>query len=245
MIEDQLGHRTIREFRDQPVSEEVVELLGKVAMRTASSRGLQHAGIIRVRDMHKRQELARIGKQEYVARAPEYFLFIVDAHRSAGILQECGGDPQAACRADVFVEGFTDACLMAQNVVNAAEELGLGTNYLGNVQNDPLAVVRLLGMPKLTFPVVGLTFGYPAQDPQCKPRMDASLRMMVDEYRQPQSWVAALADYDERMRTYYDLRDSGSPSDPFTQQVVHRIASPLQANRTIAAAISQGFDLAG
>ena len=38
-------------------------------------------------------------------------------------LRAQGYDPVAAGKTKVFVEGFTDACLMAQNVVNAAERL--------------------------------------------------------------------------------------------------------------------------
>lgn len=54
-------------------------------------------------------------------------------------------DPRArAATTKVFVEGFTDACLMAQNVVNAAERTGLGANYLGNIHNETAAVIETL-----------------------------------------------------------------------------------------------------
>ena len=65
----QLTHRTIREFTDQPVTDETMETLYRVAMRTASSRGMQHASIIRVTDPKLRARLAEIGAQEYVGRA--------------------------------------------------------------------------------------------------------------------------------------------------------------------------------
>lgn len=136
MVERQLSHRTIREFTDQPVDDQTLETIYDVAMRTASSRGMQQATIIRVTDTQLRERLAEIGNQEYVRRAPVYLLFLADTARNAQILQENGGDPRAAGRTKAFVEAFTDACLMAQNVVNAAESFGLGANFLGNIHND-------------------------------------------------------------------------------------------------------------
>ena len=139
----------------------------------------------------------------------------MDTARNAALLE----DPSAAGHTRPFVEGFTDACLMAQNVVNAAESLGMGANYLGNIHNDLQAVVDLLELPQYTFPVVGLTLGWPAQEPQLKPRIPARLRVMENTYQAPASWEEALAEYDQEMTTYYDLRDANRRSDNFFRQV--------------------------
>lgn len=37
---------------------------------------------------------------------------------------------------DNFFSSFTDACLMAQNIVNGAEAMDLGAVYLGSILND-------------------------------------------------------------------------------------------------------------
>ncbi|AEX75715.1 putative nitroreductase [Corynebacterium diphtheriae HC02] len=162
-IRTQLNHRTIREFTTEQVSEEIMEQLFAVAGRTATSLGMQSTSIIRVTDPQLRARLAEIGAQEYVGRAPIYLLFIVDCHRNAGILQELGADPAGVATARNFVQGFTDTCLTAQNVCIAAESMGLGVNFLGNVHNDAAAVIELLQLPELTFPVVGMTLGWPNQ----------------------------------------------------------------------------------
>lgn len=242
-IASQLSHRTIREFTTDPVPEETMAQIFQVARQTASSRGLQQTAIIRVRDQAKRDALAVIGNQEYVARAPEYLLFIIDAHRSAAILEEMGVAVHQAASVDVFTEAFTDACLMAQNVVVAAESLGFGANYLGNILNDPQGVVDLLGLPKLTFPVVGLTLGMPNQSPQLKPRMDMSLRVMENGYTEPESWLEALSEYDETMQTYYDLREANKKVDSYTNQVKTRLGRPTPSRDRILDTIrAQGFD---
>lgn len=74
----------------------------------------------------------------------------------------------------------------------------MGANYLGNIHNDTAAVIEALDLPELTFPVVGLTVGWPNQDPQLKPRMPKKFRVMENGYQRPESWTEALKDYDGR-----------------------------------------------
>lgn len=244
-IDTQLRHRTIRQFTGDPLPDDVFRTLMDVAQRTASSRGMQHASIIRVVDAQLRSVLADVGHQAYMGQAPEMLVFIVDTHRNQVILDERGAAGYGARSMDSFFEGWTDACLMAQNIVVAAESLGLGTNYFGNVLNSPSRVIELLRLPALTFPVVGLTLGYPAQDPQLKPRMPMSLRVLTNGYTEPPSVVDALRDYDAVMQTYYDLREHGRRSDTFTDQVVSKLNAVLPERHHIVQAIrSQGWDLA-
>ncbi|MDO5025842.1 MAG: nitroreductase family protein [Trueperella sp.] len=241
-VRGQLAHRTIREFTADPIPEETMQTLFQVAMQTASARFLQAASIIRVQDQTKRDALARIGKQEYVARAPEYLLFVADARRSAKILAESGTDQNYASSAQLFREAFTDACLMAQNVVVAAESLGLGTNYLANIFNDVAGVIDLLELPEFVFPVLGLTLGKPNQKPQLKPRIPAKFRVMTDTYQEPESWTETLADYDQEVQTYYDLRAANRRVDAFTTQTVRALAGDKRNDQAlIRAIVAQGF----
>ncbi len=74
-IKMQLNHRTIREFTDKAISDEIISRLVQVAERTATSNGLQACSIIRISDQAIKNELADICKQEYVARMPELWDF--------------------------------------------------------------------------------------------------------------------------------------------------------------------------
>lgn len=241
-IRTQLTHRTIREFTSDAVPADVLDTLFDVAVQTPSSRALQQTGIIHVTDQSVQDELAELGRQEYVRRAPVYLMFIIDAARNAAILAEAGRDPAAAGSTKVFVEAFTDACLTAQNVAVAAESMGLGVNYLGNIHNDTARVIELLGLPRYTFPVVGMTLGYPNQDPQLKPRIPRKFRVMRDRYTAPDNWTAALADYDAEMTTYYDLRNANQREDSFTNQVYTKLTTePRPQDKSLDAARAQGF----
>lgn len=208
-IKKQLAHRTIREFKDQKIPPEIFDQLMEVARRTATSVGMQASSIIRVTDIELKKKIAEVCNQDYVARAPELLIFIVDQYRNNQIAKERNYRAENAKDMDRFFQSFTDACLMAQNVVNAAESLGLGTVFLGSILNDSEKICELLKLPQLTFPVLGLGIGYPNQNPQLKPRMDMKLRVFENAYTTFDNYLDMIKEYDEEMRTYYDLRDPG------------------------------------
>ena len=240
----QLSHRTIREFKDQKISNEVFELLMEVARRTATSTGMQACSVIRVTDQEIKNKIAEVCKQEYVAKAPELLIFIVDQYRNNQIAKEKNCFVENAKDMDRFFAAFTDACIMAQNVVTAAESLGLGTVYLGSILNDSEKICELLKLPELTFPVIGLGLGYPNQDPQIKPRMEMRLRVFENKYTFFENYLDEIKEYDEEMRVYYDLRQPDRPVGSFSNQVVTRLKQSMPKRQEILNAVrKQGFDL--
>lgn len=246
MIEKQLQHRTIREFKNMDLPREIVDTLMEVARRTATSNGLQAYSIIRITDPSIKKQLAEVCNQEYVARAPELWVFIVDQFRNNSIVKEKGSETRNAADMDKFFQGFTDACIAAQNVVNAAEAMDLGTVYFGSILNDPAKTCKILNLPKLTFPVVGLGLGYPNQNPQLKPRFENRLRVFENSYKIFDNYLDEIKDYDEEMTTYYDLRDANRRVDSFSDQVVDKLAISLPKRREMLKVIrQQGFDVQG
>ncbi len=247
-VRTQLQRRTIREFTNEPVSDTILEQLFEVAMHTPSSLGLQSSSIINITDQHLRDELARIGEQDYVRRAPIYLLFVADCRRNADILTTQGGNPANAGSVRNFIQAWTDTALMAQTVATAAESLGLGVNFLGNVHNDANAVISLLNLPALTMPVVGMTIGWPAQQPTTKPRLPQRLRVMENGYQadllNSEEGAAELAAYDTAMANYTDLRFAHATVPPFSAQVLAKNPDMRDArDDTIRIARAQGFEV--
>ncbi len=227
MIKKQLEHRTIREFKDERIPKEILDKLIEVARRTATSTGMQAFSIIRVNDPVLRKEISMVCNQDYVARAPELLIFVADQFRNLKIAEEKGCFDERAANMDRFFQAFTDACIAAQNVVNAAESMNLGAVYLGSILNDSERIVELLKLPKLTYPVLGLGIGYPNQSPQLKPRMDMSLRVFENTYTVFDNYLEKIKEYDEEMTGYYDLRDNNKRIDSFSDQVVSKIQNVL------------------
>jgi nitroreductase len=243
MVQRQLAHRTIREFKNERIPAEIFDQLMEVAKRTASSTGMQASSIIRITDTAVKNKIAEVCQQEYVARAPELLIFIVDQYRNFQIAKEKNFAAEGARDMDRFFSAFTDACITAQNVVNAAEAMSLGTVYLGSILNDSAKICEILELPELTFPVVGLGIGYPNQKPQLKPRMDMELRVFENCYVRFDNYLDEIKEYDEEMTAYYDLRNANRRVDSFSDQVIARYSSIMPKRQEILNVIrDQGFD---
>lgn len=235
-----LNHRTIREFKSSPMPPQQLSILLDIAKRTATSMGLQSFSIIRIVNPELKAAIAEVCNQEYVARVPELFIFIVDAYRNSRIAREQGITSDIERDSDRFFQGWTDAAIAAQNMVAAAELGGFGTVFFGSILNNVPKMIELLKLPELTFPVVGVGIGVPNQKPQLKPRMPREANVFDDSYTVFDSYLELLEDYDEEMEQYYDMRDTNRRVDSFTKQVAGKKAVPLR-QKLIQQAEAQGF----
>lgn len=163
-IASQLAHRTIRAYKDQPLTEAEVTTLMDVARHTATSSFLQSCTVLHITDPQVRETIGAASGQPYVGGTKgDLFIFVADLYRNSRIRAERGISSEALGSINLFLTALEDALLAAQNVVVAAESMGLGTVYLGSILADPRPVVKVLELPELTFPIVGLLVGHPDQ----------------------------------------------------------------------------------
>ncbi len=178
------GHRSIRHFTDEPISEAQREAIINSARATSSSSFLQCSSIIRITDKALREELVTLtGGQKHVAQAAEFWVFCADFNRH---LQICP-DAQLGL-AEQLLLGVVDTAMMAQNALIAAESLGLGGVYIGGLRNNIEAVTKLLKLPQHVLPLFGLCLGWPADNPDLKPRLPASILVHENSYNR---WIKA------------------------------------------------------
>lgn len=182
-IASQLAHRTIRAYKDQPLTDAEVETLMDVARHTATSSFLQSCTVLHITDPQVREAIGTASGQPYVGGTKgDLFIFVADLYRNSRIRAEQGVSSEALGSINLFLTALEDALLAAQNVVVAAESMGLGTVYLGSILADPRGVVDALELPELTFPVVGLLVGHADQEPGQKPRMPLSVVTAKNTY---------------------------------------------------------------
>lgn len=243
-IKNQLNHKTIREFKDEKLDDGVIESLLEVANMAPTSNGMQFFSIVRITDPELKEKFALNGQQDYMARAPHLWIFVVDLFRNYTIAKENGEENDEMIGFDKFIQGFTDAIIAAQNVAVACESLGLGVNYFGNIHNDTKDIIKLLDLPELTYPAVGLGFGIPNQEPQLKPRMDINLKTFENKYQVFDNYNEKISDYDKEMTTYYDLRNANRRVDSFSNQIPKKQGTVI-ANRgkMFKTLLEQGFDI--
>ncbi|WP_241864923.1 NADPH-dependent oxidoreductase [Lacticaseibacillus kribbianus] len=241
-IERQLAHRSVRRFTAQPLPAAVIDELVSVAQHTATSHFMQAFSVISVTDPAVRAQVAAISTQRYVNGNGHLFVFVADQYRAAALAQAT--DVSALGSADKLLQAVSDAVLAAQNVVNAAESLGLGTVVLGSILNDPRRLIALLHLPRYTFPVLGLIVGYPDQATQPKPRMPQGMMHFTDGY-DTRAAVADIANYDTTIADYYANRSRNARQESFTHLLTGAATTtPAKRGELLAALQGQGFLLA-
>ena len=212
------SHRSIRSFTETPVPQDVLTTITTAAQAAASSSFLQGVTIIRVTDTEKRVALREVANgQRYVEEAPEFLVFCADLSRSMRCCEMHGGEA-AKGLTEQFIIATVDTALYAQNMVVAAESVGLGICYIGALRNDPARVTDILGLPQQVYPVFGLCLGYPDQDPEVKPRLPFPVAMKENSYS-TEGEAEAIAAYDEDMRAYYASRTDNQKAQGWSEQM--------------------------
>lgn len=214
----QINHRSIRKFKDRPLTTEQLDTLYEAARHTSTSMFYQQFTILHITDPKKRAAVREISQQPYVGANGDLFIFLADLYRNQQIRQQLGNDDGRLHTTDIFMQAAEDAILALQNALTAAESIGLGGVVLGSIKNDPEKLIEVLDLPKMTFPILGLQVGVPDQEPQLKPRLPLEQIVFDNDY--PRDFkVSSLKDYDKIVTTYYDLRDANRRIDSFTNQI--------------------------
>lgn len=219
-------HRSIRKYTDKPIDDAVLKELVEAGQWASTSSYVQAYSVIRVKNKEKREAMAVLsGDQKNVRTAPEFLVFCADLNR---LNTAC--DMHDVEMQDGFIEllliASVDAALMAQNVMIAAESMGLGGVYVGGLRNDPEQMSQLLGLPERAYPVFGLCLGWPDQNPDQKPRLSQELVYFEDVYQEPDK--EALQSYDETVKAYYNERTKGRIKHSWTEQMSEKLSKEIR-----------------
>ncbi len=198
VIEQIYRHASVRRFSPEPVSTELVESIVAAAQRSATSSNLQMYSVVAVTDADRRARLSELcGGQAQIAEAPVFLAWCADRSRLDRIC-EYRGYTQPTEHVEPFLVAAVDAAILMQTATLAAESLGLGSCYIGAIRNDPAAVIELLQLPRLTFPIAGMTLGWPGETPKPKPRLPTSVILHWETYDVGDE-EAGLLEYDRVM----------------------------------------------
>ncbi len=211
-------HTSVRHFTTQEVPGELVRAIVEAGQWASTSNHIQAYSIIHVRDQAKKDRLAHLaGDQTYVADCPVFLVFCADLKRleTACALNDTTMESGSS---ETFLLATIDASLAAQNVMLAAESLGLGGVYIGGLRNRPREVCDLLQIPAQVYPVFGMCLGYPARLNAVKPRLPLALVLKEDSY-DTSGDAPLLAQYDQEISDYYKKRSAGKRSNTWSQGV--------------------------
>ena len=248
VLEQLRRHASARHFRPDPIAPETLETIIDCAQRAPTSSNTQAYAVIAVGAADRRAELATLcGDQDQIRQAPLFLAWCADLSRidRATALR---GLPHEHTYVENFLIAAIDASLAAQNAALAAESLGLGVCYIGALRNNTRAVIRLLELPRLMFPLFGMTLGVPARTPKPRPRLP--LRAVLHHERYSDAGQdEALREYDQAMIAtgIYDGRQVPVPGRPgavedygWTEHTARRVAKPARIDLK-AVLEEQGF----
>ena len=138
--------------------------------------------IIHVTDPQLKAQLAEsCDHQLFIARAPLVLVFCADCRKWYKAFLEYGCDPRKPGVGDLML-AVSDTNIAAQNAVVAAQSLGIGSCYIGDIMENAEQQRRLLSLPEYVFPAAMLVFGYPEAQQLERPKPPRSeLRYTVHE----------------------------------------------------------------
>lgn len=157
--------RTIRQYSNQEVSQELLNRLLAEASRTQTMGNLQLYSVVVTRSDEMKQKLAPAHfNQPMVTQAPVVLTICADFNRTS-TWARCRNAEPGYDNFLSFINAATDALLYTQTLCNLMDEEGLGYCYLGTTVYQPQQIIDILELPRLTMPVATLTVGWPAEEP--------------------------------------------------------------------------------
>lgn len=208
-----MNRRSIRRYSGKPISKEEKETILKAACAAPSAGNQQMYTIIDVTDQKLKEALAiSCDNQPFIAQGEIVLVFCADTLKWHEGFIDCDAGPRPQGPGDLAL-AITDTCIAAQNAVIAAESLGIGSCYIGDILENCEKHRELLQLPEYVLPCAMIVFGYP--DPSefektrtkrapleyivsenCYPKMDAEYRyglfgkgMDKDKYEE---WMKAF-----------------------------------------------------
>lgn len=175
--------RSIRKFKVDEVSDEVLNPLFEKAFRSSTTGNMQLYSVVITRDKAQKEKLAPAHfNQPAYANAPMVITFCADFNRFTKWCEQRNATP-GYDNAESFACAAIDTVIAAQTFCVAAEEAGLGICYLGTTTYNPDQIAEVLQLPKLVVPIVTLSVGYPAEDPQCSDRLPIEAIVHQERYK--------------------------------------------------------------
>ncbi len=222
VMQTMLSHCSIRKFTETPIEFEVLEKLVECGQAAASSSFIQACSIIRVTNKEHRKQISEVaGGQQWVNEAAEFLIFCADLKRvELACVQQNKGELEGYT--EHFIAATVDVALVAENMLLAAESLGMGGVFIGGIRNDPQTVSEILELPDQVYPVFGMCLGWPAIEPDVKPRFPVKSILHTNRYALEKIEEDVQA-YDKQMQSYYKSRSGMTRVSDWSTQTAQAV----------------------
>lgn len=218
------NRKSTRKYASVPVTQEEKAAILHAAMRSPTAGNMMMYSMIEVEDQTIKDRLAvSCDHQPFIAEAPYVVLFLADYQRLfdfytyCGVEAECkekGISPRLPQEGDLLL-ACCDALIAAQTAVIAAESMGIGSCYIGDILENADFHRELFDLPRYTLPISLVCFGRPFSEKEEKhltPRFNRELVAFTNRYhRLTQSELTQL---------YASTAAKNSPNVPVEEAVM-------------------------
>lgn len=209
--------RSIRVYEQEPLTQEEKDTIIQATLRAPTAGGMMLYTIIEVEDQKiKDQLVSTCDNQPFIASSSYLLLFLadyqrwVDLYKAAGCesrAEELGIQTRQPAEGDLVL-ALMDALIAAQTAVIAAESMGIGSCYIGDIIENFESHQEIFQLPQYTFPAALICFGRSAEKSNGKPRPRFNREFIVHKNSYKRFDKESLND----MHTEY-----GSPSFEFRE----------------------------
>lgn len=168
MLSQLLQRKSVRAFTDREIAPEDKRAILEAAAAAPTAGNQQLYTILDITDEALKQRLAvTCDNQPFIAKAKLVLIFCADLQKWFDAFEGAGCEPRKPAVGDLLL-AVSDANIAAQNAVTAAQSLGIGSCYIGDVMENCEIHRELLCLPDYVFPAAMLVFGYPTEQQQTR-----------------------------------------------------------------------------
>lgn len=223
--------KSVRVFEEKEISSEDKQLILEAATMAPTAGNQQLYTILDITDEALKAELVKTcDNQPFIADAKMVLIFCADCRKWYEAFKEAGCEPRNPGVGDLML-AVSDTNIAAQNAVVAAQSLGIGSCYIGDIMENCEEQRRLLKLPQYVFPAAMLVFGYPTkqQIERVKPeRVNVKHIVHANGYRQMDkeelqemfSSKAGIRPYEDYMKAFCERKYNSDFSKEMTRSVV-------------------------
>lgn len=157
------NRKSVRVFENKDITDEIKNEIINAAFQAPTAGNMMLYSILDITDQDLKTELSvTCDNQPFISKSPFVLIFLADFQRwfDAFKLNYC--DPRRPSEGDILL-ACADAIVAAQNTVVAAESLGIGSCYIGDILENCEKVRELLDLPEYVLPAAMIVYGYPTQ----------------------------------------------------------------------------------
>ncbi len=200
--------KSVRAYTSEPVSPEDKRAILEAAAQAPTAGNQQLYTILDITSQEIKERLAVLcDNQPFIAKAPLVLIFLADCRKWYRAFCFGGCAARTPGPGDLLLAA-SDANIAAQNAVCAAESLGIGSCYIGDIMERKEELSELLALPEWVFPAAMLVFGHPTaqQLERAKPRRCAMEHIVHENgYRDmDEAEIEDMLRYKAGIRPYAD-----------------------------------------